>query len=269
MRRFFSNSLTLTWREIESIFYSPLSYIVLTMFLILNGLSFYFTLRAVGGDVTNTITYFLGLNELFWMGILLIPPIITMRLLAEEKKTGTIELLMTAPVSDLQVVLAKFLGTLVFFAFLWLPSLIYIIIMKEFGGIPDNGIILSAYAGIFLLGSSLIALGLFTSSLSGNQILAAVTALVANLIILTLPWIGELARKLISKALFFAPGLQEKFLHSWVYAKRVLDQLSVYQHFQDTFSKGILDSFHLVFYLGLTAFFLFLAVRSLEARKWQ
>ena len=128
MKRFVSNSLTLTWREVEAIFYSPLSYIVLAMFLILNGLSFYFTLNDVGGRVTDAVTQFLGLNPLFWMGALLIPPIITMRLVAEEKKTGTIELLMTAPVSDVQVVLAKYFGTLVFFAFLWLPSLIYIII---------------------------------------------------------------------------------------------------------------------------------------------
>jgi ABC-2 type transport system permease protein len=249
MKRLVQNTLILSWREIESSFYSPLSYVVLTMFLLLNGFSFYITLPDTGGNVTDAVRYFLGLNLLFWLSALFIPPVITMRLLAEEKRSGTIEPLMTAPVSDWQVVLAKYIGAMAFYVFLWIPSLLYIIIIKRYGGIPDNGIILSAYSGIFLLGSSLIALGLFTSSLSSNQIVAAVIALVLNLL------------------LFFVPMLS--MVIQWETARRVLDQLWIYKHFGETFSKGMLDTFHLVFYLGLTAFFLFLAVRSLEARKWQ
>ncbi len=249
MKRFLDNTLVLTWREIESTFYSPLSYIVLTMFLILNGFSFYITLPDVQGNVSAAVTHFLGLNLIFWLSALFIPPVITMRLLAEEKKSGTIEMLMTAPVSETQVVLAKYAGAMAFYIFLWMPSLLYIIIIKRFGGIPDNGVILSSYAGIFLLGSSLIALGLFTSSLSGNQIVAAVTALVLNLMI------------------FFVPMLSLTI--EWTPARRVLDQLWIWNHFLETFSKGILDSFHVVFYAGLTVLFLFLAVRSLEAQKWR
>ena len=249
MKRFVENTLTLTWREIESSFYSPLSYIVLTMFLVLNGFSFYMALPDVQGNVSDAVRSFLGLNIVFWLGALFIPPIITMRLLAEEKRSGTIELLMTAPVSDVQVVLSKYFGAMAFYLFLWAPSLLYIIIIKRFGGIPDNGVIIASYTGIFLLGSSLISVGLFTSSLSDNQIVAAVTALVLNLLI------------------FFVPMLS--LVVEWSPVRHVLDQLWIWKHFLETFSKGVIDSFHLVFYLGLTVFFLFLAVRSLEARKWR
>jgi ABC-2 type transport system permease protein len=249
MKRFVDNTLILTWREIESTFYSPLSYVVLTMFLILNGFSFYITLPDVQGNVTDAVRYFLGINIIFWLSALFIPPVITMRLLAEEKKSGTLEPLMTAPVSEMQVVLAKYFGAMAFYIFLWVPSLLYIILIKRYGGIPDNGIIFSSYTGIFLLGSSLISLGLFASSLSSNQIVSAVVALVLNLLIFFVP--------MISLAI------------EWTPAKRVLDQLWVFRHFMETFSKGLLDSFHVVFYLGLTVFFLFLAIRTLEARKWQ
>jgi len=248
VKRFANNTLILTWREIESTFYSPLSYIVLTMFLLLNGFSFYIAVPDVQGNVSDAVRQFLGLNPIFWVSSLFIPPVITMRLLAEEKKSGTIELLMTAPVSEVQVVLAKYLGAMTFYLFLWTPSLLYIIIIKRYGGIPDNGVIITSYSGIFLLGSVLVALGLFTSSFSNNQVVAAVTALIVNMLLFFVPMISLVVR--------------------WESARRVLDQLWVWKHFRETFTKGLLDSFHLVFYVGLTAFSLFLAVRVLEARKW-
>jgi len=249
MRRFAGNLLVLTFREVEATFYAPLSYVVLCMFLLLNGFSFYITIPDVRGNATDAVRYFLGINILFWLNALFIPPVITMRLLAEEKKSGTLEPLMTAPVSEVQVVLAKYFGAMAFYLFLWIPSLLYIICIKRYGGIPDNGILLSAYTGILLLGSALVALGLFASSLSANQILAAVVALVLNLLIFFVPMLGMVIE--------------------WKPAQRVLDQLWIFKHFAETFTKGMVDSFHAVFYLGLTALFLFMAVRSLEARKWQ
>ena len=249
MKRYLGSSLTLIWREIEANFYSPLSYIVLTMFLLLNGYSFYISIPDAGGNVSDAIRFFLGLSWMSWLASIFIPPLITMRLVAEEKKSGTIELLMTAPVTETQVVVAKYIGALFFYIFLWSPSLLYIVIIKRYGAIPDNGVILSSYAGIFLLGSSFIALGVLTSTLSGNQIVAAITALILNLLI------------------FFIPLLSQVI--EWDAMRRVLQDLWVLGHFEFSFSKGVIDSFHVVFYAGLTAFFLFLAVRSLEARKWQ
>jgi ABC-2 type transport system permease protein len=249
MKRYGGTLLTLVWKEIESNFYSPLSYIVLTLFLVLNGYSFLIALPTVQWNVSDAISYFLGISWLGWLCMLFIPPLITMRLLSEEKKSGTIEMLMTAPVSETQVVLAKFLSAFFFYVFLWAPSLIYIIIIKRYGAIPDNGVIIASYTGIFLLGASFIALGVFTSSLSGNQFVGAITALVGNLLIFFIPLISQVIK--------------------WEAMQRTLQQLWVLSHFEDSFSKGIVDSFHLVFYLGLTVFFLFLAVRSLEARKWR
>jgi len=156
---------------------------------------------------------------------------------------------MTAPVTEAQVVTAKFLGALFFYVFIWSPSLLYIIIIKRYGAIPDNGVIISSYTGIFLLGSSFIALGVLTSTLSGNQIVAAITALILNLLI------------------FFIPLLSQVI--EWDALSRVLQDLWVLGHFQFSFSKGVIDSFHVLFYAGLTVFFLFLAVKSLEARKWR
>jgi len=249
MVRYLKTSLTLIWREIESNFYSPLSYIVLTMFLLLNGYSFSISLPESNWVVSDAIRYFLGLSWMCWLGTIFIPPLLTMRLISEEKKSGTIEMLMTAPVTETQVIFAKYAGALFFYVFLWSPSLIYIIIIKRYGAVPDNGVILSAYCGVFLLGSCLIALGVFTSSLSSNQIVGAITALVLNLLI------------------FFIPLLSQVI--PWEGVRRVLQQLWVFRHFQDSFSKGVIDTFHLLFYLGLTVFFLFLAVRTLEARKWR
>jgi ABC-2 type transport system permease protein len=145
MKRYLSSSLTLIWREIEANFYSPLSYIVLTMFLLLNGYSFYISIPDAGGNVSDAIRYFLGLSWMSWLASIFIPPLITMRLVAEEKKTGTIEMLMTAPVTETQVVVAKYAGALFFYIFLWSPSLLYIVIIKRYGAIPDNGVILSSY----------------------------------------------------------------------------------------------------------------------------
>ena len=249
MKRYLTVSLTLVWREIEANFYAPLSYIVLTMFLLLNGYSFYIALPDASLNVSDAIRYFLGLSWMSWLGMIFVPPLLTMRLVAEEKKTGSIELLMTAPVTETQVILAKYLGALVFYIFLWSPSLLYIIIIKRYGAIPDNGVIISSYAGIFLLGSSFIALGVLTSTLSSNQIVGAITALIMNLLV------------------FFIPLLS--LVIQWDEMRRLLQQLWVLKHFQDSFSKGVIDSFHVVFYGGLTVFFLFLAVRSLEVRKWR
>jgi len=249
MRRYLNTSLTLIWRELEGIFYSPLSYIVLTMFLLLNGYSFYVSLPSAQGNVSDTIRYFLGLAWMSWLGMIFIPPLITMRLVAEEKKSGTIEMLMTAPVTELQVIFAKYISSLAFYIFLWSPSLVYIIIIKRYGAIPDNGVIVASYLGIFLLGSTFISLGVLTSTLSGNQIVAAITALILNLMI------------------FFIPLLS--LVVQWEGMRRVLNELWILNHFKGSFTKGVIDSFHLVFYGSLTVFFLFLAVRSLEARKWR
>jgi len=131
--------LPLFWREVESLFFAPLAYIVLFVFLVLNGFSFIFALRTAEGVVSDTIAVFFGDGPLFWLSLLVVPPLVTMRLVAEERRSGQLEVTLTAPVKDGEVVLAKFLGALVFQAFLWAPTLIYIAVIRNYGALPDPG----------------------------------------------------------------------------------------------------------------------------------
>src|SRR5690606_29880822 len=120
----------LTGREVESYFFAPLMYLVLAVFLVLNGLAFSWSLIDMQGNVDLTVRNFLGGSILFWINTLFVPPLLTMRLIAEERRSGTLEGLMTAPITDLTVVLAKFAGALSFYVALWAPSIAYLLVLK-------------------------------------------------------------------------------------------------------------------------------------------
>jgi ABC-2 type transport system permease protein len=236
-------------REIEALFVSPISYAVLTIALLLNGWSFYMALFLSAGNVGQAVRVFFGASLLFWFVVLLVPPLFTMRAFADERRSGTIEMLLTAPVGESEVVLAKFFAGLLFYLSLWLPSLLYLAIVKSYGAIPEIGPLFTAYVGIILLGSLFTAVGLFASSLTANQILAAVLATVFNLLIFFVP----------SLSLFTEVDQVERFLK----------ELWILQHFSDSFSKGLLDSAHLAYYLILTGVFLFWTVRVVESQRWR
>ena len=244
-----SRLLPLLWRELESLFFSPLAYIVLTVFLVLSGVSFWAALVAGGGIVTDTIAYFLGNGPFFWICLLLVPPLVTMRLVAEERRAGTLEVLLTAPVRDAEVVLAKFLGALVFQAFLWAPTLLYIRILRGYGALPDPGQVTTAYLGIAAVTALLTAAGLLFSTRTSNQIVAAVSALTLNVLLLAAPLLVQGER-------FGALG-------------RALDAVSMTSHFATAFSRGLLDSGILAWYAAATLGLLVLCTRSLEARRWR
>ncbi len=235
-------------REVESYFLAPLMYLVLAVFLVLNGIAFYFSVVDTHGNVNQTVRTFLGGSILFWINILVIPPLLTMRLLAEEKRTGTIEGLMTAPVTDVAVVLAKFTGALLFYVALWLPSSIYLIMMKSFGALPDPGVLATSYLGVLLLGALLLSMGVLASAISPNQVVAAILGIVGNLILFFVPLFS----------LQMGPGM----------IRNALEQLSILFHFQGSFGKGVLDSGVLSVYVAGSALFLFFAVRAIESRRW-
>jgi len=243
-----SRVTTLLWRELESLFFAPLAWIVLTIFLVLSGFSFVIALQAGGGVVSDSLALFLGQGPLFWVVLVLVPPLITMRLVSEERRSGTLEVLLTAPVRDGEVVLAKFLGALVFQAFLWAPTLIYVRILRGYGALPDPGQLATSYLGIAAATALLTAIGLLFSTRTSNQIVAAVGSITTNVIVLVLPGmlVGER---------FGALG-------------RGLNEVWVVEHFARSFSRGIVDSGELVFYVAATAGLLVLATRSLEARRW-
>lgn len=250
MRRFF----TLFAREIGRSLGQPLAWIVLAFFLLLTGVNFQAGVAAMNrepGVISMVEAFFNSL--LFWFPFLLCFPLLTMRLFSEEYKLGTIETLMTAPVRDGEVVMAKFFGALVFFAVLWLPSLLYFAAFTLITGQPAAdaiGAFLGAYTILFLAGAFYLSLGCLASALTDNQIVAAVSAgvMTCMMFFLGLLW-------------FFFPS-SSPLLRSLAY------YVSTLEHMGD-FSRGIFDTRPVVFYLSLTAFVLFLTYHALQYRRWR
>ena len=169
-----------------------------------------------------------------------------MRLLAEEQKMGTLELLLTSPVRDWEVVVGKYLASLVTLGVTLAFTLYYVLMLFVFGS-PDIGPLLSAYLGIYIYGAAALAIGLMASSLSGNQIVAAVVGIGILLMLTNIDRIGVLLQGV---------------------AADVISGISMNAHFED-FSRGVLDLSHVAYYISLVAVFLFITVRSLEARRWR
>src|SRR5215203_2434241 len=179
MRKFW----TLLTREVRSYFYSPIAYIVMIFFLIISGIDFYFQVSFMNQrQVQYTIQEAFFNSVFFWFAFVLIFPLITMRLFAEEFKLGTIEPLMTAPVRDWQVVLAKFFGALVFYIVLWVPTLLYFAIFQAVtkqSAANSNGAYFGAYLMLLLLGMFYLSVGCLASVLTKNQIVAAIISFCA------------------------------------------------------------------------------------------
>lgn len=237
-----NNIITLTRRELAAFFYSPLAYVVITAFLFFSGYFFWSYLRW-SADAT-VLRYVL---ELIGFTSLIISPMITMRLLAEEKKAGTLEILMTAPITETQVVVSKYISALAFFISLILPTVAYIILLMKWGN-PDLGAIISGYAGLISLTGVFLSIGLFVSSLTSNQIVAVIITFIILLIGWVIGYAGE----------FFQDAM-------W---KEIFKYIGFFDHF-DSFRKGLIDSRDLVYCLSLIVFFLFLTVRNMESRRWR
>jgi ABC-2 type transport system permease protein len=235
-------------RELRSFFTSYIAYILLAVFLLLSGYFFYSDLIffiLFGGYVLPT-----GLWQFVFLDmrlcLLLVLPLMTMRLFAEEKKLGTIELLWTYPVRDGDIVIGKFLACWIFFLVLLLLTAANPIIFYRFYAF-DVAPILAAYLGIFLLGTAFIACGLFVSSLSENQVISAMATYGILVFFWFLTWNEEAA--------------SQRLLG-------VLLRLSLFDRFYN-FSRGVIDTRDVAFFLLFTGFFLFLTWESLSVRKWR
>ena len=233
------NTTTIALKEFKSYLASPMAYVVTGIFLVLTG--FFFQSSPTTYSETS-INGFLAYGSIL---LLLLASVLTMRLLAEEKKMGTLELLLTAPVRDSEVIMGKFLGSLGILTAMLALTFYYPILLMWFGD-PDIGPIATGYLGLFLLGCTSLAVGLFASSLTSNQIVAVV---IAGGILFALWFIG-MAADLLPEAL-----------------GEVIGYLSLYHHFPD-FMRGVIDTRGIIYYLSITALFLFLAVRSLENSRW-
>ncbi len=248
------NFFTLLNREIRAYFLAPVAWVVLFFFLLLTGFNFYAGVSALNrgpSEVTVVEAFF---NTIFfWFGFVLLFPLITMRLFSEEYKMGTVEPLMTAPVRDSHVVLAKYCGALFFYIVLWLPSLLYFVVFNRVTRLDAAGAAgpyLGAYSMLLLIGMFYISVGCLASALTRNQIVAAIM----SFSIITL--------------LFFT-GLLTFFMLNVTPALRELTgYFSALEHMAEA-SRGIFDSRPPVLYLSLTAFFLFLTFHVFQSRRWR
>jgi len=243
-------ALAVAKKEILSYFFAPMAYIVIAVFLLMNGFLFSVLLAALSqpgsGQAGSPMIFFFGGSLFTWLFLLVTVPAITMRLGAEEAKSGTLETLLTAPVTDLGVVTGKYLGALAVYAACWLPTLLYCWVLAQFSEV-DPGPVASGYLGVLLVGMFFTAVGLFTSFASRNQLVAAVTA-IAILVMLFL-----LA---VLSFLITDPG--------W---KEILEYVDLWTVLQ-TFAKGVVDSRAVVYLLSGSVLFLALAHQALVARRW-
>jgi ABC-2 type transport system permease protein len=238
-----TRATTIARRELTSYFYSPIAYVAIAVFLVACSFTFWDDLKP--GEIAGMRSLF---NWMVWLLVSIIP-LLSMGLLAQEWSTGTIESLMTAPVGETDVVLGKFLGSFAFFLVMLAPTLLYVVLLAVYANPAiDFGPIRSGYLGIILVGALFISIGLFCSSLTRSQIVAAVATAAVLFLITIVPWWAS--GKLLSQ--------------TWA---KAIDQ-SVFKRYTD-FSRGIIDTGHLAFFILSTAVFLFLTVKVLESRRWK
>jgi ABC-2 type transport system permease protein len=240
-----SNFAALLRRELGVYFVSPMAYIVLVPLLFFSGLTFHSTLV----DVANVAPMdYRGTLQMIALMNVLVSALITMRLIAEEKNKGTLEILLTAPVSEAQVVLGKFAAAVVLMAYLILPTVGYAVIVSQYGQV-DGGAVACGYFGLLLMGAVLYSIGIFISSLCSSQVTAGVITLMVSLLLLFTN--------------FFAPQLPETS-----FVRQLLAYVNLLDNFGD-FLKGVVDSSRLVYLLSVVGFFLFLTTRVVQSRRWR
>jgi ABC-2 type transport system permease protein len=253
-----SNILAIAHREIKAYFGSPIAYIVIGFFALMFGYFYYALLvffdqnslrmAGMGGPQTANINeqmirpVFLNSSVI----LLFVLPLITMRTYSEEKRSGTIELLLTSPLTDFQIIMGKFLGAMTLYAAMLGITLIHIGVLFAFGN-PEWRPVVTAYLGMLLMGGCFIAIGLLISSMTKNQIVAGMITFAVFLMLWVINWIAS----------FTGPTTQA-----------VLNYLSITGHLDD-FTNGVLDTRHLVYYLSFITFGLFLTARSVDTERWR
>jgi gliding motility-associated transport system permease protein len=244
---------TMVRRELGAFFLSLSGYIIIAAALFLMGYSFVIILVKLQEPTLMPVTELFYNTPFFWLILLLTTPVITMRLFAHEKFAGTFETLMTTPVSDLQVVAAKFTAALVFYVLMWLPLLGCFLVVRHYTndtGALDGGVVGSTFLGVVLLGALLLSLGCCASALTRSQAIAAMLSLGFGASIFLL---GYLASQLPTQK-------------SW--QVQVLSCFALFEQMQD-FARGLVDTRPVILLGSLTFFFLFVTLRIVESRRWK
>jgi ABC-2 type transport system permease protein len=251
------NILAIAGKELRSYFASPIAFIIIGLFSLLFGFFFYTYLTLFvrqsemmmmqGGGAAN-------INQQMIRGvflnsaviILFVMPMITMRTYSEEKRSGTIELLLTSPITDFQIIVGKFLGAMGLYAAMLFVTMLYMAILFIYGN-PEWRPIAAGYLGLLLMGGCFISAGLFVSSLTKNQIVAGILTFAVFLMLWVIDWIGE---------------------SSSPTTKAIVEHLSITRHFDD-FARGVVDTTHVIYYLSFITFGLFLTAKSVDSERWR
>ena len=246
--------LTLTRRELGGYFMSLTGYVVMALTLFLVGLSFVALLEVLQREPTAMpVTELFHVTWYFLLILMLPTPVITMRLFALEKFSGTFETLMTTPVRDLEVVLAKFSAALLFYVIMWLPHIGCLWVVCHYTNSPaalEAGAIGSTFLGIVLLGSLFLSLGCLASALTNSQVIAAMISLAFGL------------------SMFMLAYLADQLPSRTTWPQQVLASFALFEQMRD-FARGVVDTRAIVFHGTLTFFFLFLTLRIVESRRWK
>lgn len=250
------NTLAVAGKEVRAYFHSPIAYLVMAIYSVLCGFFFYsfvaeylvqvFRTMEMGGPSPNLNEWIIRplLEGILAVVLLFLVPLITMRLFAEEKRSGTIELLLTSPLTDFQIIMGKFLGALVLYIALIVITFIYISLLFIYGN-PSGLPLLANALGMLLYGAGLLALGMWISSFTKNQIIAGAVSLAVFLLLFVLNWVNGYSSGIVG---------------------RIFNYLSLTTHF-DNFGKGVIDLTDVVYYVSVIVVGLFLTSRSLEALK--
>jgi ABC-2 type transport system permease protein len=253
------NILAIAQKELKSYFTSPIGYIYVGLFALLYGFFYvsilnFFVRQSLqmnqfgGGPQPININQDMlrPILQNVTVLVLFILPMVTMRTYSEEKRSGTIELLLTSPVTDWEIILGKFLGAMGLYTVGLLVTLVHIAILFLYGS-PEWKPIITAYLGLELFGACFISIGLFISSLTKNQIVAGMATFAVFLLLWVINWIGS----------FGGPTFES-----------VTNYLSIIDHFDD-FNKGVIDTTHLIYYGSVITFGLFLTAKSVDTERWR
>ncbi len=254
-----NNIVAIAQKELRSYFASPIGYVVLAAFTFVFGFFYvailnWFAAQSMqmgmggmgGGPVNINQMMIRPLLQNVAVVVLFVLPLVTMRTYAEEKRSGTVELLLTSPVSDVQIILGKFLGALALYAVMLAVTFVHVGLLFGYAT-PEWKPIVSGYAGVLLVGATFIAMGLLVSSLTRSQIVAAVVTFSLALILWVVSWMADSAGPTMAG---------------------ILNYVSITSHLDD-FAKGVVDTKNLIYYLSLIAFWLFLTLRAVDSERWR